>query len=219
MSVSAGKCHARHPDEVRAAPQLQVLTPQYDTLVTWLAEIRWHTFFTAGLSPLSVWMPGRNPCLASALHFVPCHRFRLAFFLFLPISCYSFFFFFPHREVAAAAAGFLPEQFFFLFFFKLFTRRLAALTVFWEYKSRRHLACPAVFPCPSLKPSNNLSLLQATRHLHLKIAAFIWWRQKSSQSSDVKCLLFLPLWYCFDIIFQFLVKVNLRLLNPEMGCN
>lgn len=84
-------------------------------------------FFTADLSSLSQGTQAKNPRLASALHFVPCHCFRLAFFYFCQSPPFFFFLsFFPHTEVvaAAAAAGFLPEQ-----FFKLFTRRLAALTL------------------------------------------------------------------------------------------
>lgn len=91
-------------------------------------------------------------------HFVPCHCFLSGFFFFYfcqsPVFV-SFLF-------TAAAEGFLPEQ-----FFKLFTRRLAALTLCFGSISQGDVL--PLLPCsPAFallpKPANNLSLQQAAHH-------------------------------------------------------
>lgn len=64
--------------------------------------------------------------------------------------------FFCSQGAAAAAAGFLPEQ-----FFKLFTRRLAALTVCLGSISRGDILPVLPSSRPPPQPSNNLSLQQA----------------------------------------------------------
>lgn len=136
------KCRACHRDEVKAAPQLQALTPQYDPFVTWLPEM-------SGFCPLYLSECGVEILARPLLSIL----FPATFFFYF---CQSPVFPFAEK-VAAAAAGFLPEQ-----FFKLFTRRLAALTLCFGSISRGDilpaLPCSPAFALLLLKPSNNPSL-------------------------------------------------------------
>lgn len=134
------KCRACHRDEVKAAPQLQALAPQYDPFVTWLPEM-------SGFCPLYLSECGVEILARPLLSIL----FPATFFFYF---CQSPVFTFAEK---VAAAAFLPEQ-----FFKLFTRRLAALTLCFGSISRGDilpaLPCSPAFALLLLKPSNNPSL-------------------------------------------------------------
>lgn len=149
MEEALKKCCSSKSVKPSGEELLQVLTPQHDTFVTILAEI------TGKCSLLWICLLYLSECrvevlgwpLLSILYTPP---FLSGVFLFLPLLVTFYLFIFLHRGVTAAA-GFLPEQ-----FFKLFTRRLAALTLCFGSISRGHFSVFGCI-CPSPKPSNNLS--------------------------------------------------------------
>ena len=112
-------------------------------------------------------------------------------FCSLPLfSIFASLLFFLRWEVAAAAAaGFLPEQ-----FFKLFTRRLAALTLCFSSVSRGDilpaLPCSPAFALLLLKPSNNPPSKTGCTPL----------LPENRSSEMIEAKLFQPAQYHFDVI-------------------